>query len=234
MTSTTSSGGELPLEAVLAGDLAMKCWRPTFNHDAIVQLCRELRAPSSQSAWAPTPWGRTLPRSCVGTDPSSYLSSLALLRTPAVQELDRLFFAPATALLSKTFSRPMLALRLANGQVLPGWALREMASGEGIPFHCEQDWNRVNLIENGTLMETDFEPNFQMSFLYSVETASSGGELQISGHDDLVTLNTGELLLFNAGCHRHQIRSTGGPCQRVVLGGFLRLNLNHTSLHCYV
>jgi hypothetical protein len=175
-----------------------------------------------------------LPRSCVGTDPSSYLSSLARLRTPAVQELDRLFFEPAMALLSKTFSRPMLALRLANGQVLPGWALREMASGEGIPFHCEQDWNRVNLIENGTLMETDFEPNFQMSFLYSVETASSGGELQISGHDDLVKLNTGELLLFNAGCHRHQIRSTGGPCQRVVLGGFLRLNLNHTSLHCYV
>ena len=234
MTSTTSPGGALPLEAVLAGDLAIKCWRPAFNHAAIAQLCRELRAPSHQTAWATTPWGRTLPRSCVGTDPSSYLNSLALLSTPAVQELDRLFFEPARALLSKTFSRPMAHLRLATGQVLPSWALREMASGEGIPFHCEKDWNRVNLIENGTLLEIDLEPNFQMSFLYSVETASSGGELQISGQDDLVTLNAGELLLFNAGCHRHQIRSTGGSCQRVVLGGFLRLNLNHTSLHCYV
>jgi len=47
-------------------------------------------------------------------------------------------------------------------------------------------------------------------------------------------LSPGALLVFNAGCHRHQVLPTSGTQMPVVLGGFLRLNRSNTRLHCYV
>ena len=185
--------------------------------------------------WAPTPWGRTLPRSCVGTDPQRYLGHLQLrCQLAAIDQLEQLFFAPVAALFSHHFGLPLAPLTSSDGSQLPGWALREMASGGRIPEHCEQDWNPLNLIENGTLCDLALEPRFQLSFLYGVSSATQGGELQISADGTYVSLSAGELLLFNAGCHRHQVLPTSGSELRVVLGGFLRLNRSHNRLHCYV
>ena len=69
------------------------------------------------------------------------------------------------ALFSHHFGLPLEPLISRNGSPLPGWALQEMASGGGIPEHCEQDWNPLNLIENGTLCDIPLEPAFQLSFL---------------------------------------------------------------------
>ena len=222
------------LEAVLAGDLALTRWHPKLDDLAISELCRQLREPSHDKAWATTPWGRTLPRSCVGTAPDRYRGTLALQPIPLLQQMEELFFQPIATLFSDHFGTPLKELELEDGTRVPGWALREMANGGGIPEHCERDWNPVNLIENGTLLPAAFEPRFQMSFLYGVDSATTGGELQISTSGDHVKLNPGELLLFNAGYHRHRVCPTGGPSQRVVLGGFLRLHRRHTHLHCYV
>ncbi|WP_240789297.1 2OG-Fe(II) oxygenase [Synechococcus sp. BS56D] len=171
----------------------------------------------------------------MGTDPQRYLAHLQLrCQHTAVEQLEQLFFVPVAELFSHHFGLPLAPLTSRDGSPLPGWALREMASGGGIPEHCEQDWNPLNLIENGTLCDAALEPAFQLSFLYGVTSATQGGELQISAPETCVPLPPGELLLFNAGCHRHQVLPTSGPELRVVLGGFLRLNRSHTRLHCYV
>lgn len=171
----------------------------------------------------------------MGTEPQRYLGHLQLrCRLPAVQQLEQLFFAPVAALFSHHFGLPLEPLNSRDGSQLPGWALREMACEGRIPEHCEQDWNPLNLIENGTLCDVALEPTFQLSFLYSVSAATKGGELQISADEACISLSPGELLLFNAGCHRHQVLPTSGPALRVVLGGFLRLNRSHSRLHCYV
>jgi len=176
-----------------------------------------------------------LPRSCVGTDPQRYLDHLQLrCQLAAVQQLKQLFYAPVAALFSHHFGLPLEPLTHRDGSQLPGWTLREMASGGCIPEHCEKDWNPFNLIETGTLCDVALEPAFQPSFLYGVSSARQGGELQISTNESCVPLSAGELLLFNAGCHRHEVLPTSGPELRVVLGGFLRLNRSHTRLHCYV
>ena len=97
----------------------------------------------------------------MGTDPQRYLAHLELRgQHPAVQQLEQLFFAPVAALFSHHFGLPLEPLISRNGSPLPGWALREMASGGGIPEHCEQDWNPLNLIENGTHCDIPLEPAF--------------------------------------------------------------------------
>ena len=171
----------------------------------------------------------------MGTDPQRYLAHLELRgQHPALQKLEQLFFAPVAALFSHHFGLPLEPLISREGSPLPGWALREMASGGGIPEHCEQDWDPLNLIENGTLCDIPLEPAFQLSFLYGVTSATQGGELQVSADETCVPLSPGALLVFNAGCHRHQVLPTSGTQMRVVLGGFLRLNRSNTRLHCYV
>ena len=193
-----------------------------------------LRSIKYKNAWASTPWGRTLPRSCVGTDPDRYRLNLKLIPQLETQELENLFFKPVVALLSNLFSIPFLPLELSDATPVPGWALREMNPGMGIPMHCEQDWNPVNLIENGRILKADFEPRMQMSYLYCVDSPSEGGELFIPSNQRRVTMKPGQLLLFNAGYHPHQVCTTKGSQKRVVLGGFVRLNKNHTHFHCYV
>ncbi|EAQ70152.1 cupin domain protein [Synechococcus sp. RS9909] len=222
------------LQSVLAGELALRHDRPGWDHEAISTVCDELRSPQYQGAWANTPWGRTLPRSCVGTDPDRYRHNLQARPSQPCQRLDQLFFQPLCHWLEQRFELPVHPLRLADGTPLPGWALREMAPGGTIPDHCERDWNHCNLVETGRLTDTLFDPNLQMSFLYGLQAASGGGELEILANREQHDLAAGDLLLFNAGVHPHRIRPTLGPRSRVVLGGFLRLNQSRTTLHCYV
>ena len=229
-TSTSLS----PRQAVLAGDLGLTCWQPDLDHRRIAALCTTLRNADHQHLWAATPWGRTLPRSCVGTDAARYLAHLQLQPQETIHSLQQTFFAPIAALFSQHFATAVQPLFTRQGQAVPAWALREMAPGGHIPPHCERDWNGLNLIETGALLEPDFDPQFQMSFLYGVQSATEGGELEFIASGERHRLNPGQLLVFNAGRHRHQVQATGGPQQRVVLGGFLRLNRSHTCLHCYV
>ena len=229
-----TSASSTPLQEVLAGDLGLTWWQPQLDHTRINTLCETLRRPENQHLWAATPWGRTLPRSCVGTNADRYLGDLKQLPQELINNLHQAFFVPVAALFGKYFATRVRPLHTHLGQAVPAWALREMASGEGIPPHCEQDWNDLNLIETGALLKPDFEPRFQMSFLYGVQSATEGGELALTESGERHHLCPGHLLLFNAGSHRHQVLPTHGRQLRVVLGGFLRLNRSHTSLHCYV
>ena len=55
-------------------ELALTRWHPPLDHGAIADLCRALREIDDSGIWAPTPWGRTLPRSCVGTERDAFFS----------------------------------------------------------------------------------------------------------------------------------------------------------------
>lgn len=235
--------------AVLRGELQLRCCREGFDLDAIRRSCQPLLELSpAEPAWATTPWGRTLPRSCVGSTPAAYVKSLESRPLEACTAVDELFATPLAHWLQTLFGLPLQPLRLACGKTLPSWALRQMDTGHGIAPHCEQNWNPLNLVERGDLMPVAFDPAFQLSYLYVLQAPARGGELEVfdrrgpSGPGETVELRScavvtphpGELLLFNAGLHWHRVRPCCAPGERVVLGGFVRLNHDHTALHAYV
>lgn len=222
------------LDEVLAGGLALMRWNPELSHNEISELCTILQGRNHLRAWATTPWGRSMPRSCVGTSPIAYRRKLAIQPNALISKLNKLFYAPVAEEFSKIFNLPITPLKCKEGMHIPTWALREMADGGFISEHCEQDWNSVNLIENNRILKINFDPRFHMSFLYCINNASKGGELELTKTKTVLTMKPRELVLFNAGLYKHQILPTSGPNNRVVLGGFLRLNANHKHLHCYV
>lgn len=236
--------------ALLAGELGLVRSRTVLDHGRVLQSCRPLLEllERSHPAWAKTPWGHTLPRSCVGADETTYLDSVAARPAAACAAVERTFATPLAHWLEEQFELPLLPLRLGNGRPLPSWALRVMAEGQGIHPHCEQVWNPLNLVEAGRLTPVQFEPAFRLSYLYVLEAPAQGGELELFDRQGpaspgspltlrrsgLVRPVPGELLLFNAGLHWHQVRPSHGPGRRVVLGGFVRLNRDHTALQAYV
>ena len=240
------------VRATLVGELGLRRCSSLLNHTQVRRCCEPLLAllqpRADADAWAPTPWGHTLPRSCVGASKAAYLASLAARPSAACAALEQVFAAPLVAWLEQQFGLPLQPLALAQGASLPCWALRVMAEGKGLEPHCEQVWNPLNLVENGSLLPVAFEPAFQLSYLYVLEAPAQGGELELFDRQGLATRGRtmrlrstavvpprpGELLLFNAGVHWHRIRPSHTPGRRVVLGGFVRLNSSHTALHAYV
>lgn len=240
------------VQTTLAGDLDLRRCSSLLDHTQVRHCCEPLLGLLLQgvdaNAWATTPWGHTLPRSCVGANKDAYLASLAARPAAASAALEQVFAAPLVAWLEQQFGLPLQPLALTQGPILPCWALRVMAEGQGIEPHCEQVWNPLNLVECGSLLPVAFEPAFQLSYLYILEAPAQGGELELFDRQGPATTHStirlhttavipprpGELLLFNAGRHWHRIRPSHGPGRRVVLGGFVRLNSSHTALHAYV
>ncbi len=248
------------LEAVLAGALALHRHAALLPHAELMEACQplleRLKQPDPQTAgWARTPWGWTLPRSCVGTTVEHYRASLDSRPKEACRAVDQLLLPALGSWLHSLFERPLQQLQSADGLPLPCWALRLMDPGCGIDPHCEQVWNSHNLIETGRLNARDnnlnplaLEPAFQLSFLYILQAPSGGGELELFQHRGgrppvaaqplqcvaLVPPRAGEALLFNAGEHWHRIRPCQGPQPRLVLGGFLRLDRSRRQLLAYV
>ena len=234
------------LQQVLAGELLLTRTTALLDLDAVRRCCEPLlQLALPHPAWARTPWGRTLPRSCVGATVADYRACLAARPMEPAAALERHLVAPLAAWLQQLFALPLQPLRDDEGQPLPSWALRVMDEGQGIAPHCEQVWNPLNLVESGQLGAMAFEPAVQLSYLYVLEAPAQGGELELFDHrgpvrptsltsTGLVPPVPGELLLFNAGLHWHRICPCQGPGRRVVLGGFVRLNSAHTALHAYV
>lgn len=236
--------------ALLAGELGLVRSTTALELGRVLQSCRPLLELLGRPnrAWASTPWGHTLPRSCVGAAEAAYLDSVAARPAAACAAVEQAFAIPLARWLEQQFELPLLPLCLGNGRQLPSWALRVMAEGQGIDPHCEQVWNPLNLVETGRLMPVHFEPAFQLSYLYVLEAPAQGGELELFDRQgpaspgspltlrrsDLVPPVAGELLLFNAGLHWHRVCPSHGPGRRVVLGGFVRLNRTHTALQAYV
>jgi hypothetical protein len=248
------------IEAVLAGALALHRHSALLPHAELMGACQplleRLDQPDPQaSGWARTPWGWTLPRSCVGTTAEHYRASLDSRPREACLAVDQLLLPALSRWLHSLFERPLQPLQSADGLPLPWWALRVMGPGGGIDPHCEQVWNPHNLIENNSLGlqhnslgPVALDPAFQLSFLYILQAPSSGGELELFQHRGgtppvaaqplqsvgLVPPRPGEALLFNAGEHWHRVRPCQGPQPRLVLGGFLRLDRDRRRLLAYV
>lgn len=236
--------------ALLAGELGLVRSTAVLDHGRVLQSCRPLLEllERRHPAWAQTPWGHTLPRSCVGAAEAAYRDSVAARPPAPCAAVEQAFATPLAHWLEQRFERPLLPLSLGNGHQLPSWALRVMAEGQGIDPHCEQVWNPLNLVETGRLAPVQFEPAFQLSYLYVLEAPAQGGELELFDRQGPATPDSplalrscglvppvpGELLLFNAGLHWHRVRPSHGPGRRVVLGGFVRLNRDHTALQAYV
>jgi len=234
---------DLRLHAVLAGGLALEQHQGLLPFAEIWANCQPLlQAEPPCSSWAKTPWGLTLPRSCVGSSSEAYQASWQNRPRAPWAAMEEAFARPLAEWLETHFERPVQSLGL------PSWALRVMPSGGEILPHCEDVWNPLNLVETGALGPVTFEPNFQLSYLYVLQAPSKGGELEIYNRQGaeanthnigqfsckVLSPHPGELLMFNAGQHWHRIRPCQGPTPRVVLGGFIRLNRSHTALHLYV
>jgi len=119
-----TSASSTPLQEVLAGDLALTWWQPQLDHTRINTLCETLRRPENQHLWAATPWGRTLPRSCVGTNADRYLGDLKQLPQELINNLHQAFFVPVAALFGEYFATRVRPLHTHLGQAVPAWALR--------------------------------------------------------------------------------------------------------------
>jgi hypothetical protein len=89
------------VRATLAGELDLRRCSSWLDHTQVRRCCEPLLAllqPGAVAdAWAPTPWGHTLPRSCVGASKAAYLASLAARPAEACAALEQVFASPLVA-----------------------------------------------------------------------------------------------------------------------------------------